>query len=643
MTFKSYRAFICGICLAAIVALWGEYASNMMAYEFAATQLPSVILIPFLLLIVLPNVCLSYLAPSIALSRSELIVIFAMGFAASMVPDQAMTKYLLVVITAPYYFASPENRWEELFYPYLPDWLVLQNHGDSVRYFFEGLGPGQSIPWEVWLTPVFWWVSIICTLMFIGACVIVILRRQWVVNERLRFPLGEVALHLMGTKEDPLHPEEPGMFRKPMFRTGFLIMSLVMVWNILSFWEFWPHIPIMASDQVSLVIGRAFPPLQIGMNIFVFCLLFFVNAEILFSMWAFLVLYNLQEGILSMLGVSSTSGTIVAGGLTGIQSIGGLVAFVLWGLWMARKHISQVIKEAMGRPSGLDPSEELFSYRTAVVGLLLGVLYLVFWLSQIGLSFPVMGLFLFLLFVIYLSLARVVAEAGIVSIDLPINSHQFSIGIIGSANISHSDLTTLGVVNGFARNWRTFTMIGTSHIAWLRDFMDTYKSRLFLWCAMAFGVSLLTSMGYLIYAGYTHGAQNLRTDLGTTRGPQFYGLITTWINNATQISEYEILFFGSGFTIMMLMTAGSYLFHWWPLHPIGMVVVMSAPVKKAFFQIFLAWLIQAVLLRIGGGRLYRKTQPLFIGFLVAYLLFQVIALIVDIIWFPNTPHLWEVY
>ncbi|MDP6417175.1 MAG: hypothetical protein QGG54_19390, partial [Gammaproteobacteria bacterium] len=80
-----------------------------------------------------------------------------------------------------------------------------------------------------------------------------------------------------------------------------------------------------------------------------------------------------------------------------------------------------------------------------------------------------------------------------------------------------------------------------------------------------------------------------------------------------------------------------------PLHPIGMVVVMSAPVKKAFFQIFLAWLIQMILLRIGGGRLYRKTQPLFIGFLMAYLLFQVLALIVDIIWFPNDPHLWEVY
>ncbi|MBT5877012.1 MAG: hypothetical protein HOH43_26550 [Candidatus Latescibacteria bacterium] len=639
----SYRAPAIGFLLAILVGLWGEYASNQMGYEFAATQLPSVVLIPFLFLIVLPNISLSYVSSISPLTRSELIIIFAMGFAASMVPDQALTKYLLVVITAPYYFANAENRWEEQFHPYLPEWLVLQNEGESIRRFFEGMEQGQSIPWGIWITPIFWWLSIILVLVFAGACIVVILRRQWVEHERLRFPLGEVVLHLLGTQEDPMHPDEPALLRKPVFRVGFIIMSLIMIWNILSFWGFWPRIPIMAADTSQMFVGQSFPPLTVGMNIFVFCLLFFVNAEVLFSMWAFLVIYNVQSGILSMMGVSSSSGTIVAGGVTGIQSIGGLIAFVLWGMWMARRHIWQVVKQASGRDVGLDETEELFSYRMAVLGLVFGMGYVIFWLAKIGLSLPVMVLFLFLLFVIYLALARVVAEAGIVSLDLPINSHQFSIGIIGSANISHADLTTLGMTNGFARNWRTFTMIGTSHIAWLREFMDAYRRRLFPLCAVAFCTSLLTSLTYLIYAGYTYGAQNLRTDIGSGRGPAFYGLITSWINNATQISELEILFFVSGFVIMILMTAGTYLFHWWPLHPIGMVVVMSAPVTKAFLQIFLAWLIQAILLRIGGWRLYRSAQPLFIGFLVAYLLFQVVSLGVDLMWFPDEPHLWEVY
>jgi hypothetical protein len=94
---------------------------------------------------------------------------------------------------------------------------------------------------------------------------------------------------------------------------------------------------------------------------------------------------------------------------------------------------------------------------------------------------------------------------------------------------------------------------------------------------------------------------------------------------------------------MMLVTAANYLLYWWPLHPIGMVVVMSAPVINSFFPIVLAWLIQWILLRIGGGALYRKAQPLFIGILVAYLLGQVVALVVDLVWFPDSPHVWEMY
>lgn len=639
----SRRALIIGLLLSIIVALWGEYAANHLGYELAATQLPSVLLIPFLLFIALPNILITSVSSRFGLNRSELIVVFAMGLVASMVPDQALTKYLLVVITAPHYFANQENRWEAQFFDYLPNWLVLQNQGDAVRLFYEGVQPGQSIPWMAWLPPIFWWFSLIAVLMFIGACLVVILRKQWMEHERLRFPLGEVALHLLGTKEDPRKPGEAGMFQSPMFKIGCFFMSIVMIWNILSFWSVVPPIPIMGSDSMSLFIDPAFPPFVIRLNVFVLCLLFFVNTEILFSLWTFQVLYNIQAGVLNTLGISSISGTIVAGGLVGIQAIGGLIIFVLWGLWMARQHIIKVVHTALGHTSDLDDADELFSYRTALFGLLFGLVYMIWWLHKGGLSFPVMALFLFLLFIFYLALARVVAETGLVSVDLPINSHQFTVGIIGSANINPGDLTTLGMANGFARNWRTFTMIGTSHVAWVRTFVGTQKQVLFQWCAIAFALSLVTSVSYLIYAGYTFGAQNLRTDLGRGRGEAFYGLITTWINNATQISEMEALFLLSGVVIMMLVTAANYLFYWWPLHPIGMVVVMSAPVINSFFPVVLAWLIQWILLRIGGVALYRKAQPLFIGILVAYLLGQVVALVVDLVWFPDSPHVWEMY
>jgi len=652
---RSFRAVLIGAALSIFIGFTGEYAANQIGIEPAATHLPPVFLVPFLFCVLLPNVLIDRIRPAWGLSFYEMIVIFAMGWIASTVPDQAMTKYLLVVITAPFYFASPENAWESIFFPYLPEWLVLSDRA-AVRVFYEGLRSGQSIPWAAWLSPLFWWGSFILVLLFVGACIVVMLRKQWVEHERLQFPLGEVGLHLIslgGGKSD-------GISRWTL--TGAVVMSLIMICNIISFWGAWPPLPIMAEHSQVLTLDPAFPGLNFQMNVFVFCLLIFVNRDVLFSMWFFLVFYVLQEGTLNMVGIGSTSGTIIHGGLAGIQSIAGLVTFVLFGLWMARRHLKEVWRHALGRNGRLDDAEELFSYRTAVFGFLLGMSFIVCWLYAAGLSLPIMALFITLLFIFYIAMARVVAETGVVTLDLPINSHQFSIAIVGSSQISHSDLTTLGMANGFARNWRTFTMIGTSHVAWLKSqwrqrMQAQYNNKaengvsrrqpsakhLFASVAAAFCLSATASVGYLIYAGNTYGAQSLRTDLGTTRGNQFYDLIVTWVNNATQINELEVLFFGSGVVMMFVLLAGRILLPWWPLHPIGMVVVMSAPVRSAFLPIFLAWLVQTIVFRIGGPALYQKVRRMFIGVLLAYLFWQLVAMGVDLAWFPDQPHRWESY
>jgi hypothetical protein len=319
-----------------------------------------------------------------------------------------------------------------------------------------------------------------------------------------------------------------------------------------------------------------------------------------------------------------------------------MIMFVLIGLWMARRHLGAVWRKAFGRPSPLRDEDELFAYRTAVFGFIVGLLYLAFWLAKAGLSFSLIVLFLFFLFVFYLAIARVVAEAGLVMVDLPINAHQFTVGIVGSSNLAGPDMTALGLTNAFARNWRTFTMIGISNIAWLREHLGPDRSHLFRWCALAFGVSTLTSLIYIIAAGYAYGAHNLRTAPGPL-GDGFYNLIISWMDNATQVTSLELSFLASGGVIMILLSLCRYLFYWWPLHPIGLVVVASSPTVTAVFPIFLAWLIQTILIRVGGGRLYRTAQPFFIGLLIAYVLGQGLSFLVDFVWFPDAPHQFEVF
>jgi hypothetical protein len=116
----------------------------------------------------------------------------------------------------------------------------------------------------------------------------------------------------------------------------------------------------------------------------------------------------------------------------------------------------------------LNDREDLLSYRTALVSFVLGLLYVVFWLHHTDIALSTVSLFFTFLFVFYLAMAGVLAEAGLVTLDLPINVNMFTVSMVGSANLTPGDLTGLGLTNAFARNWRTFTMIGVSHVAWMR-------------------------------------------------------------------------------------------------------------------------------------------------------------------------------
>ena len=164
----SLRAAAIGLALALAVSFWGQYASDKLGYDPTYAQLPACLVLPFLVLVLGPNLLCKALFKRSALARSELLVIFAMGLVASLVPDRGMTRYLIGVLTTPYYFGTPENQWSTKFFAYLPDWAVLGDELGAATGFFEGIDANQPIPWGTWLTPLFWWGTLIAALMFAG-------------------------------------------------------------------------------------------------------------------------------------------------------------------------------------------------------------------------------------------------------------------------------------------------------------------------------------------------------------------------------------------------------------------------------------------------------------------------------------------
>ncbi len=631
------RAIIMGLALAVAVNILSVSTSYLVGFThltFAHIDLG--LLIPFFLGVLGPNILVKAINPSWGLRNKELLFVFVLGWIGFMVPTYGMSNYLVGMMATAEYYATPENQWRELIFPHLPDWLIITNEQNANQDYYWGLPAGAPIPWAAWIIPVFWWLSLFAGLLAVGTCYVILLRKQWAEHERLAYPLAQTAVVMTETPDDAENVL-PSIMRNRLFIAGAAITFSLMAWNTVSYWTQWTSFPIDAKYVVNLEFGHAFPAHVIRMNVLSFAFSYFINADILFSVWLFQIINTLEQGVLARIGVTAESGTVIPGGLVAVQFIGGMIAFSLWGIWTARRHLATVWRHVLGRATNLRDEDEFLSYRTALVTGVCGLIYVAWWLHSAGMSFPVIAVFLVLLFLFYFAMCRVMAEAGLVFLDLPINAHVFTIGMIGSASLSHQNLTALGLGHAFARNWKTFPMIIPSQVARLKSELGVRGPTLYFWSAVAFGLSAISALGLTAYSGYRlGGATGFHADIAGH--PGFYNQIVSWMKNSTSISSGEVSFLIFGMAIVTAMIAARYIFSWWPISPIGFVVAAGGPVRHAFFPVFVAWLLKTILIRVGGMRLYRDVQPLIIGILVGYVLGASIAILADLLYFPGAVH-----
>lgn len=635
----SRRAVVLGLALAVLINIWVPFGSFILqSSRMTVGHLPISVLIPFFFLLFIVNPALRTWRPAWVLTGNELALVFVMMFVSSLVPGKVLVAYLMGVIATPYYFARPENQWAVTFFEYLPDWLLVSGQGNTLVWFYEGIPEGAgTVIWGPWLPPLFWWLTFFVMLFFMGACMSTIMRRTWVAHERLTFPLVRMAVDLI-RHDDRTERTFPGFAYDRLFQMGFGLTLALMIWNIAAFWGAISPIPIGALYQTSMILVEGTDAIRVSVNIYALCFAFLAPLEITFSLWFFALCGVLEGGLLDRVGLQFSDSPVGVNAVVKAQFFGGFIVFVIWHLWTARAQIADVFRQALR--GGEQPHTELMSYRVAVLGLAGSVVYLVAWLVGSGLSWQVVPVFLFFLFVLYLGTARIIAQTGLAFLDLPVNAHHFTILTLGSGNIDHQSLTTLGLGSAYARNWRG---MGIGTIAQsdkvMSDLRQDKRGILALMIA-TFVISLLTSVLYTVYIGNTTvGAYNFgERDAFGGINESYYDDIVRWIRNASQLQPPEFLFMALGGVIMLVMTALTYRFPGWPLAPVGFTVAFADVTRLLMFSLFLAWLIKMLLLRIGGVTFYRRAQPFAWGVLVGYTTGVFLGFIVDWIWFPGQGH-----
>ncbi len=602
-------------------------------------HMPVALLLPFVLLVGVVNPALAWLSPALRLRKAELAVIFAMGLVAVVVPEFRLTGFFLGLVASPYYFATTENGWVEFLQPYMRTWAVPPDSARAMRWFYEGLPAGESIPWSAWVTPVLWWGSLFTVLFFVCLALVVILRKQWEEKERLVFPLAELPMTMMEEGEGRL----PRFMASRAFWVGAALPLLVIGWNIVGYFHpVWPEIPLVGQHIKWLSLGRDFPALRLKFNVIVLGFAFLANLDVLFSIWFFYLLAVLEVGLLNRVRLDLGSSEPWSTGFAtiGWQSFGGFTFITLWGLWVARRHLARVVRSALRPgPGALDDSDELLSYRTAVFGLALALLYVVFWLRRVGLGLLPTAVFLSALLVLYVGAAKIIAQSGLVYVRGAMTAQNFTMHSLGTLRLGPQNLVSLATTFTFIFDGNPYFLPSLSHDARIAGRLPRLQKRWFAGLLVAtFLVAFVFSVGYTLHLGYTHGAYNSGAWTLTGSHSFIYNAIIAKIRNPQPPDLGRLTFFGVGNLIAALVTLMRYRFAWWPIHPLGFAVCMALPVKMGAFGVFLAWFIKLVVLKVGGITLYRRSIPLFIGLIVGYVVGIGLSLVVDSIWFMGQGH-----
>lgn len=623
------------VCLGAPYAIWVLGAS-----EITWSFFPTGVGFP-LICMVLGNALVKSINRDWALRPAEMITVVVMGLVVIGIPI-FIVGYVLSIPTTPYYFASSENQWGTYVLPYMPTWLVPSNTGLAMTWFFEGLPLGQPVPWGVlldaWFMPMFWWLSFIWTLYLVCFTLVVILRKQWVEHEKLAFPLTEFPLLM--SAETPAPAKLPAIVRNKVFWAGAAIPLFIILWNAVGYFvHFVPKIEWFYPVQ----LARGFPVLHIYFYLPVIGFIYFVNLNISFSIWLFYVLIIIEEGLFNRFGIGVTEGDVYVWGYpsTSWQSWGAFVVMVLWGLWMARHHLAEVCRKAWDSGHPIDDSGELLSYRSAVLGLILGNIYLLVWLCRAGMSLPVALFFLAGVLISYIGMTRLVIHAGLYYINAPIVSQAMTMMTFGTSAISAPGLVALGLCYSFFCDVQSIFMVGAAHAAKLQNSMRIDRRGLVLAIAVAVVLGFIVSIFFIISMAYEQGAANFNSwffRVSSGAGVQTFNDVMAKIKSPADMHTQKLGYFGIGAFAMSILTFLQYRIPWWPLHPIGLAVASLWMIRRQATSIFIGWAAKSLIMRFGGIELYRKAAPFFIGLIVGQFTGVGISFIIDMIFFPGNGH-----
>ncbi|MDE0186777.1 MAG: hypothetical protein OXP71_15155 [Candidatus Poribacteria bacterium] len=597
------RVFGIGLILALANAYWISVNDLQKAVTHTYMSLFSNAVFTLFVLILL-NLLFRRYVPKFALRNPDILVIYIMVVTASTVAGHRMNRVLSMLVQ-PFWFATPENDWRNLFWRYIPEWFTVKDETALSGFFLGETSFFTRVNLMAWLGPVLYWSAFLIVLFFVLICINAIIRKQLTEHERLTYPITWMPLEL---GRDPV-----GFLRNRLMWIGFGIAAAINLLNGLSFqFPFFPNIPVgwtrFTFDEKPwsyMVYTRiSFQPFVIG-------LAYFMPLDLAFSAWFFYFLKKLTQ---LSLGVTMGWRNLYFDE----QAQGAWIALGALALWVGRRHFKRVFVQAFKGRGSIDESKEPMSYRTAILGIAAGVLFLLWFAYKAGFSAWVLLIFLGLFCCSAIGVTKMRSGLGLPVHELLwVDPARTMVTSVGSRAYGPRNLTILSFLYFLNRDQAAHPMPNQFEVFRIGE-QSNINTRKLVW-AMLITLILAIPATFLIFLTilYKHGADNMAPWLVYIGSESFSRRLQQWLTFPTGPDYATTGFMGIGVAITGFLLAMKMRFLWWPFHPVGYVLGVSpAEMVYIWVPVLISWCLKFAILRYGGLRAYRRALPFFAGLML---------------------------
>ncbi len=493
---------------------------------------------------------------------------------------------------------------------------------------------GGYIPWADWARPMTVWTVLVVLILAAAFAVNVIMRRQWMDNERFQLPVARIPVALIDDE-----PEEGGsLWTNKLMWIGFIA---VIIWDLLKAWAAMnPKVPNLAisvrfDEYFSDPAMHAFfsrVRFQVDGIFLAMCL--FMELNVLISLViGYFLFWRSQAWVGEVAGWSSNPNYPWGD----YQSMGAFLGYAVVVIFFARKYLWQVIKAAFKGDRKASEGEAL-SYRGALLLFVFSFIGAMIWARCMGMQVGSVAIFFGLMALCSLVSSRIRTECGTPWGYFTPYSMTSLLLLLGGISAFGAQSMLFFFIISFMVAPTVFFLVPGAQME-LLEYGRRWRVRpSHLWMA-----ALLGAVGGMLIGGwvflsnaYSLGGETLRygwafdskwwyffpynqdmnaatLDMLGTGAPKPEGLDPAWIA------------FGAASLMSIILATLRQLFAGFAFHPVGYVLSYSGFVSYIWGSALVAWVIRALVLWMGGAAAVRnKLRPIavgiFLGEAIAYLL-----------------------